>query len=216
MKIRKQKSRLPALLSSALLIVGASSAVLYFEPFTASPDLKPVTTQRVATPPVEAKPVDEALQDFAPLSEQPTRLVVDKLGIDAEIEPMGLTAAGLMDDPDTNEGVGWYQQSARAGEATYAMLLNGHYGVEYPGVFRNLDQLDPGDTFEVYGDAGAKLRYKVVETLQQKTEEVDMTRALYPYREGVQSLTIITCEGDFDPAIATYDRRTVLYAERIQ
>lgn len=50
---------------------------------------------------------------------------------------------------------------------------------------------------------------------QQLTEDVDMRKALYPYRDGVQSLTIITCEGEYLPDQETYDKRTIVYAERV-
>lgn len=215
MKIHRRKSRLPLALLSAVILSVISVSGVYFWPFDSAENLAPVTTKRTASPD-EVVAIDEALQDFSPLSEQPTRLLIDKIGVDAEIEPLGLTSEGLMDDPDTNEGVGWYDQSAKAGEGHLAMLLDGHYGVESPGVFRDLHKMNPGDTMKVRGENGTTLTYRVVELLQQRIEDVDMNRALHPYREGVQSLTIITCEGYFDAEAATYDKRTILYAERIK
>ena len=64
------------------------------------------------------------------------------------------------------------------------------------------------------GENGALFSYKIVETERQNLEEIDMKKALYPYREGVQSITIITCEGNYDTSRKTYDKRVVVYAER--
>lgn len=121
-----------------------------------------------------------------------------------------------MDAPLTNEGVGWYDKSARAGEDAFSVLLDGHYGIgNRPGVFRRLPELKLDDVIRLEGDGGAVLEYKVVEMEQQLTEDVDMRKALYPYRDGVQSLTIITCEREYLPDQETYDKRTIVYAERV-
>lgn len=153
---------------------------------------------------------------FAAISQTPARIMIDKIKVDATIIPVGLTNDGMMDAPNSNELVGWYSQSARAGEDKYAMLLDGHYGTDSkPAVFRNLATLELGDSIQIQSDKGTILRYKVVETDQRYAEDVDMQKALYPYRKGVQSLTIITCEGLYDAKNVTYDKRTIVYAERV-
>lgn len=161
---------------------------------------------------VEVVPEAPVQQQF----ETPTRIIIDKIGVDAAIEPVGLTEDGLMDAPKTNEAVGWYEQSARLGENNYAILLDGHYGTETsPAVFRDLINLEIGDTILV-GAAENIATFRVVEIDQSDVEDVDMKKALYPYRSGVQSLTIITCEGEYDPVNITYDKRRIVYAERVE
>lgn len=106
---------------------------------------------------------------------------------------------------------------SRAGEDKYAMLLDGHYGTDTkPAIFRDLIKLQVGDSIDIIGERGANLRYEVIESYQRYAEDVDMHKALYPYREGAQSLTIITCEGEYDPVNVAYDKRTVLYAVRVE
>lgn len=166
--------------------------------------------------PVVSEATEETSDTFAALSEVPVRIVIEKIGVDAVIEPVGLTADGLMDAPKTNELVGWYDKSARAGEDKFAMLLDGHYGSDTrPAVFRELVQLVKGDEIKVTGEKGTTLTYEVVEMERQFTEDIDMKKALYPYQKGKQSLTIITCEGEYDAVNNTYDRRTIVYAERV-
>ncbi len=154
---------------------------------------------------------------FADISEIPKRIMIDKIGVDADIEPVGLLDDGMLDAPKTNELVGWYDKSARAGDDQFAMLLDGHYGTqEAPAVFWRLLELEVGDTIHIQSTKKTILKYEVKETERQYAEDVDMKKALYPYRDGAQSLTIITCEGEFDPLNMTYDRRIVVYAERVE
>lgn len=145
----------------------------------------------------------------------PKRLVIDKISVDANIVPVGLTEDGYMEDPDKSELVGWYNKSARLGEKKRAMLLDGHYGTrDNAAVFQRLSEVREGDIIKVFGDE-TPASYRVVETERKYTEEVDMKKAFYPYRNFEESLTIITCEGKFLPDEVTYDQRLIVYAVRI-
>lgn len=219
MKIPKRKrSKLTSTivgLVSFVVIAGAggiyySSLILPHAP-TAENTKPPIVTRDAS------KKVANNSTTFTPLSEIPTRITIEKIGVNAPIEPLGLTPDGLMDAPKTNEGVGWYDKSARAGEDRYAMLLDGHYGTEeQPAVFKRLVELTTGDTISITGQKGAILTYALVETEQRWASDVDMKKALNRYPDTEQSLTIITCEGLFDAVNSTYDKRTVVYAKRIK
>lgn len=198
------------LILAALLVVGGGGYLLY-SASQESPIEPPAQQSKVVQP----EPEPDTTESFKDTSEVPVRIVIDKIDVDAPIEPVGLTADGLMAAPDTNELVGWYDQSALVGGAKYAMLLDGHYGSDtVPAVFRQLTELEIGDSIEVVGDGGTTAVYRVADSYQRYAEDVDMKKALYPYKEGEQSLTIITCEGLYDPVNVTYDKRTVVYAVR--
>src|SRR5690606_7545260 len=172
--------------------------------------------QQSVLPPVVAESVPEVgKEEFEALSEAPASIKIDKIGVSATIEAVGLTEDGLMDAPKTNEGVGWYDQSSRLGEDRFSVLLDGHYGTPAePAVFYRLAELVVGDTIKLIGANGAILTYEVVETEQQYTADVDMEKALNLYPDTIQSLTIITCDGNYDESAATYDKRTIVYAKR--
>lgn len=210
---KKSPNKLKCLIwvAIAVLLIGGGVFV-YFE---VTQDQSESSTEMVRVEPAPEAAVED-VPKFEPLSEIPSRIMIDKIGVDAAIESVGLTSDGLMDAPKTNHGVGWYHKSARAGEDNYAMLLDGHYGTETnPAVFHRLEELNIGDIIEVQGDGATILKYEVVETDQQYAEDVDMRKAMYPYSKGGQSLTIITCEGLFDAVNVSYDKRTVVYAERV-
>lgn len=165
--------------------------------------------------PVMPPPAPTVREEAAP--ETPTRIMIEKIGVDASIESVGLTKDGMMDDPNSNELVGWYDKSARLGEDKLSVLLDGYYGIgSDAAVLRRLPELQYGDKIVLHGTNGFQAHYEVVEREQQYTEDVDMKKALYPYSDGEQSLTIITCEGEYDPTRATYDKRTIIYAIRVK
>src|SRR5690606_18221825 len=121
---------------------------------TVSPANKEVRTE------TKKKPVNPAASERP---EKPARLVIDKIGVDAAIEQVGLTADGNLDAPNNNEGVGWYEKSALLGESRFSLLLDGHFGTrENPAVFYRLSELRIGDTLTVEGVHGAQAHYTVV------------------------------------------------------
>lgn len=122
-----------------------------------------------------------------------------------------------MEAPQTNHEVGWYEKSARVGQtSSQSVLLDGHYGAAWDkGVFYDLHKIKEGAKIILAGREGGKATYEVKEIERRKLEEVDMKKAFYKYPDSVQSLTLITCEGQYDASRATYDDRIVVYAARV-
>lgn len=216
MKIQKRKRtglrKISLLAVVTGLLIGVGGLYYFLTQYLAAP--QPGVSSSI-TSKVSKNP--SATSTFEPLSEIPLRITIKKIEVDAVIEPLGLTDDGLMDAPKTNEGVGWYNKSARAGEDTYAVLLDGHYGTKArPAVFYRLAELVIGDEITVTGQKGSIFTYQVVEKEQQYVYDVDMKKAFNLYPNTEQSLTLITCEGKFDAASETYEKRTILYAKRIK
>lgn len=212
MKLRKKKSSFkPLQIGLALVILSVGTYFVYGILDSSQTAVAPEDSNTATS---DHKPEDRK-KSFPKLSERPVRIAIDKIGVDASIQPVGLTPDGLMDAPNSNDLVGWYEKSSKVGESKYSVLLDGHYGTSNrPAVFWRLAELKNGDEIKLTGEAGAELTYKVVEIEQLRVEEVDMRKAMYPYKNGSQSLTIITCDGHYDAANNAYDRRTIVYAER--
>ena len=169
-----------------------------------------------STPKVAQTAPEESTPKFAKLSETPARLKIGKINVDAPIIPVGLTKDGDMDAPNNVTDIGWYNKSAKAGEGKYSVLLDGHHGVNERAVFERLNEVAVGDTISLITSQGTILSYIVRETETRPHQEVDMKKALLPYKKSVQSMTIITCEGTYSNTKKTYDNRTVVYAERVK
>lgn len=215
MKIPKKKRRIfPKVVLVVLTATLLGAAGFAYYAYTQHQATQPPSAPVVSIP----KPIkdEDKKPAFAPLSEVPARIAIKKIGVDATIEALGLTADGFMDAPKTNEGVGWYDKSAKAGEGKYSVLLDGHYGTAaQPAVFYRLAELKNGDTIKLTGEKGTVLTYEVVEKAQQPVGEVDMKKAFKRYPGAGQSLTLITCEGNYDASKSAYDKRTIIYAKRI-
>ncbi len=168
-----------------------------------------------ATP--EQQQEEEAAPPYSVFSQTPQLLRIASLGIEAPITTVGLTTTGAMDAPQTLTEVGWYSRSANLGQmTTHSILMDGHYGSDWaPGIFYNLHELQLDDTIELVGEDGGTAVYHVAEIEKKALEDVDMRRALQVYPDALQSLTLITCEGQYDSGRQTYNDRTVVYAVRV-
>lgn len=143
-----------------------------------------------------------------------TAISVPALGIvDAPVGRYGLDAYGRLDVPQDTSTVGWnpaYSALPGEGGATFFAAHFEYGGV--PGVFFRLSTLTAGDEVEAALDDGTRYRYRVTSTVDYALATVDMG-ALLRGREGIESITLMTCSGPADGG--EYPLRTVVLAERI-
>lgn len=143
-----------------------------------------------------------------------TAISVPALGIvDAPVGRYGLDAYGRLDVPQDTSTVGWnpaYSALPGEGGATFFAAHFEYGGV--PGVFFRLSTLTAGDEVEAALDDGTRYRYRVTSTVDYALATIDMG-ALLRGREGIESITLMTCSGPGDGG--EYPLRTVVLAERI-
>lgn len=129
----------------------------------------------------------------------PTRVVIEKLGVDAAIEPVGpsnkLLGKGAVEwAAPKNRNVGWHDYSGRLGEGAN-IVLNGHNNI-YGGVFRKLYTLAIGD--KIWLSAGAVDRVYVVAEVRRVLEKGQPVAVRIRNAEPIQPmkddrLTLISC-----------------------
>jgi len=153
---------------------------------------------------------------FPQFSEVPAQILIESIGVNARIISVGLAKDGAMEAPKTQGEVGWYRGSAPVGSnSAFSVLLDGHYGTDAdPGVFYKLPQLKKGDAIKVKGLGGSQAIFTVVETEEPTRGIVDMKKTFYRYPSTIQSLTIITYQGEYNENNQAYDYRAIVYAER--
>jgi sortase A len=141
----------------------------------------------------------------------PARLSIPSIGVHADVEQVGKKADGSMATPSSFETVGWYKLGARPGQEGNAIIA-GHVNnaLTRAGVFEHLSDVKLGDTVVVEDAEGRTLSYVVSHTAQYKTDEAptDIFTA-----EGPTQLVLITCDGQWDAAARSYDKRFVVYAQ---
>ena len=209
--------------SAALLAAGV--ALLAFGAFAilddgGSDNIKPPATSVVISRVSSSTPTPTAGGPVIINNSPVSRLVVDSIGIDTPIMTLGLDAAGVPEVPnyqnseDAADIVAWYDFSALPGQGTNAVFA-GHITWDGPGVFLNLENLQPGDKVSVFTEDGKQLQYQVFENLLVDPSRVDL---LYGTPEDI--VTLISCGGAWvpnpnDPFGGNYDNRIVVRAKLI-
>ena len=142
----------------------------------------------------------------------PTQLRIEKLEVDAPINPYGVDQrTGEMAVPRNVTEVAWYQYGPKPGEGGSAVLA-AHVDLQSqgPGVFFNLRELEPGDEITVAYADGSESRF-VVEARETYLKDELPTEAIFS-RNGSPVLTLITCGGGFNSSLSSYDSNVVVYA----
>jgi hypothetical protein len=163
--------------------------------------------------PAPETPEPEQVEGFTPIE-----LQIDKVGLFAPIET-GTIVDGAMQDPSGPWVVAWYDQLGKVGEG-HNVVMAGH--VDYwntgPAIFWEVPNLQPGDVIRVVGPNNETMEYAV-----EWTQMYDVATELTPEviqrdivgNTGQESLTLITCGGEFNPETAEYLQRWVVRANLI-
>ena len=164
---------------------------------------------------VEEAPTEEEVYEYTVAADRPRYLTVERLGVNnARILSMGINEDGELDTPYNIFDVGWYESSGKPGEGK-TLLIDGHNGGPHVhGVFKELPILEVGDLIRVERGDGAVFTYSVVENIEVPLSESDayMTTALKSPEKGKESLTLISCTGEWSQMQNTYLSRQFVRA----
>jgi LPXTG-site transpeptidase (sortase) family protein len=202
---RHARSFAVAAVTSFLLAVGACGAPASENgaPSAATAETT-TTTVRLAD---LVEPVGSARYDPAEHRgpRQPSGLSIPAIDVgSAAVLPVGLQDNGEMEIPPA-EQVGWYE----TGSAVLAAHI-AYNGVD--GVFRHLDRLSDGDEVEVSFDDGSSEPYRITEVVQYRKDA--LPDEIFS-RSEPERLVLITCGGEFNPSLRSYESNVVAYAEPI-
>lgn len=159
----------------------------------------------------EASPISFNTDTTQVKMNYPLRLKIPVIGIDAEIEYIGLTPTGAMDTPQKADNVAWFSLGPLPGEEGTAVIA-GHFDDKYGqgAVFYNLKEIQKDDKLLVEDDQGNIITFIVREIRVYDSE--DLIPEVFISSEG-QHLNLITCFGDWSRSRATYMQRLVVFAD---
>ena len=164
---------------------------------------------------IEVEPTVEEVHEYTVAADRPRYLTIEKLWINkTRILPMGVNKKGEMDTPRNVFDVGWYTESGKPGQGG-TMVIDGHNGgPNVRGVFKDLPKLSSGDIITVERGDGLIFRYEVVENKEIKLDEASsyMRTAMKSPVAGKESITLITCSGEWSQAQGTYLSRQFVRA----
>jgi LPXTG-site transpeptidase (sortase) family protein len=156
------------------------------------------------------------------------RMRIPSLKIDAPLSVRVVGSGGQMPNPSGPDDVVYYDFSAwrgyggyptAGGNAVFAAHVDeaahlDYAGLDYlgPGVFFRLNDIDKGAVIEL--DLGnGPVKYKVRWVREVSVEDSDW-KSLLGSNVSVDSITLITCGGDYSTSAHAYTHRTVVRAER--
>ena len=156
---------------------------------------------------VEEAPTEVEVVEYKVAPDRPRYLTIEKLGIyNARIISVGVKSNGELGTPNNIFDVGWYDASGKPGLGR-TMVIDGHNGGPHVhGVFKDLPSLAIGDVITVERGDGVIFRYSVVENNAISLNESDeyMKVAMRSPIAGEESLTLISCTGDWSQSQRTY------------
>lgn len=164
--------------------------------------------------------VDETVPDanqYHVSADKPRFLSIESLGIiNARVVEVGQKSSGEIDTPHNIYDVGWYNGSGSAlpGQ-TGTVVMDGHGGNMGNGIFNHLPSIQTGAEIVIeMGDEKTKYTYKVVDLVTKNLSEANdyMTIAFDTPEKGKDSLTIITCTGNWIWNKQTYSERLFVRA----
>ncbi|MGF1666459.1 MAG: class F sortase [Acidimicrobiia bacterium] len=214
-----------ALAIGAALLLAACSDGTTVQPVTTSTTVPAVTTTSTVPPTTvttvaERSPYADLVQPIGSAifdpdaavdpGPPPVGLTIDGIDvIDAPVIPVGVLDNGEMEIPGRNE-VGWYRYGPTPG-AEGSSVLAAHIAFDNrPGVFRRLARLELGDLATVSFADGTTQTFEIIELDQYAKEELPFDRVFS--KDGEPVLTLITCGGEFNRSLASYDDNIVAYA----
>ena len=141
----------------------------------------------------------------------PARLSIKTVGINAAVEEVGDTQSGAVATPKKISDVGWYRSGVVPGNPGNAVFV-GHVNntLTKAGVFEHLADLRTGDRIFVLDAKGNALQFAVTK-IEDYTNGTAPLHAIFS-KEGAPGLVLITCSGDWDPRVRSYEKRLVVYA----
>lgn len=160
--------------------------------------------------PSEDPPANTGTYNIAP--DLPKMLSIDKISVNARIKRVGVDQNNAIKAPANIFDIGWYDGSAKPGEAG-AVVLDGHVsGPTKPGVFHGINKLKPGDKVSLTRGDGKLFTYSVTGSQTYNADEVDMAKIMTTSVAGKPGLNLITCAGKFDAKTNKFAQRVVVFA----
>ena len=140
----------------------------------------------------------------------PVRLAIPELHVDAEIEPVRATPAGI-EVPQIG-WAGWFADGPRPGDPGRAVLIGHIDGATTAGVFENVPKIRTGAEIVAVDKEDGVHRYAVVGKLQVPKERFPADAVYGPSERPV--LVLVTCGGVYVPGVG-YSDNVIVYAREV-
>jgi LPXTG-site transpeptidase (sortase) family protein len=145
----------------------------------------------------------------------PVRLKIPSIKVNAVIRYVGIDSKGAMGVPQLPSETAWYMLGPKPGQEGSAVIaghVNWWYGTT--GVFQNLKKLKAGDKITVQDDRGVETTF-VVRGTRNYGQKDDPT-GVFVSSDGKAHLNLVTCAGVWDRLTQMYNKRLVVFADKVE
>ena len=160
----------------------------------------------------------EEVKAYTVAPEKPRYLSVERLGIvNARIVEVGVNGKGQMGTPRSIYDAAWYNKSSLPGTGGTAILDGHNGGPNVKGIFKQLNLLRAGDIISIEMGNGTVYQYKVYDNFEVSLSEANSKMSMLQSSpiEGTESISIISCIGEYSLSQKTYLSRQFLRATKI-
>lgn len=167
----------------------------------------------------EEEITDEQTLNHVVPADRPRYMSIPKLGIKkARILEIGINDKGELGTPSNIFDVGWYRNSGTPGSGGTAIYDGHNGGPTKEGVFKRIPELVADDLIIIERGDGVIFTYKVVNNSTVPIGKANnrMGWASRSPAVGQESLSIITCTGEWNQNELTYLSRQFLRAILVQ
>lgn len=196
-----------------LLAIG--SIILVVRHDATAPKPPPDALQSISAP-VSTAPSASAVADYTVPPTAPRYITIPAIGVGrTRVVKLGLKKNDAIDAPGNIYDTGWYDGSAKPGQAG-AMFIYGHVSSwTANGVFYNLKDLKPGDRVFITRGDNKKFIYQVVSTKIYDYQHVDMNQVLSSVDSSKPGLNLMTCTGKVIPGTSEFNERLTVFTSLV-
>lgn len=146
-----------------------------------------------------------------PAQDAPVALAIADVGLDLDVVPVGVRGDGQMEIPTLVTEVGWYRHGPAPGAPQGSAVLSAHVDSELGRApMAALFDVELGAIVEITTASGTVLTFRVEQIEQLGKQQLSLD-ALFA-RDGPPLLRLVTCAGDWDPAVGAYDDNLIVTA----
>jgi hypothetical protein len=141
----------------------------------------------------------------------PVRILIPAIGVNAPVEPLGLSPRGRLAVPERFSVTGWWRGGAAPGVPGAAVIVGHLDSYRGPAVFYRLGALEVGDEITVVRSDGSAVRFFVSKKATYPKDAFPTGRVYGATRR--PTLRLITCAGSFDYAVRHYEDNLIVFAK---
>ena len=199
-----------------LIVVGAIGLVASAWLYARQPRPPKQASVAVGLPPSSVKPSAKVVASYTVAPDLPKYIAIPAIKLaPARVIRLGRLASGEITTPGNIYDTGWYEDSAKPGQAG-AMFIFGHVSSwTANGVFHDLKKLQPGDKITITRGDDKQFTYQVVSTKIYPYNQVDMHAVLSPISAGKPGLNLMTCTGELIKGTSEFNERLVVFTSLV-